>query len=190
MAQRLGDRAPVHAGPSLLPRCAPPCHRALQTGSGKTHTMLGRLDDGDLTGPDSPAALPEGAGLIPRTFAYLFRRISELEGPLRQGREVSFAVSVALVEIYKEQVRGSGRAAGEAAKDAGVRPRATRGHPDGLCKRSLAKLGHLGGPSQRVLRPGHSRRSQTCWARQAASECSCGRTSRRESSSRAWAGTR
>ncbi|KAL4429576.1 hypothetical protein ABPG77_008625 [Micractinium sp. CCAP 211/92] len=75
-----------------------------QTGSGKTHTMLGRLDDGDLTDPDSPAALPDGAGLIPRTFAYLFRRISDLEEGLRQGREVSFAVSVALVEIYKEQI--------------------------------------------------------------------------------------
>lgn len=66
--------------------------------------MLGELADGGTVGSESPGALPEGAGLIPRTFAHLFRRIRELEGERRQGREVTFAVAVALVEIYKEQV--------------------------------------------------------------------------------------
>lgn len=91
----------VYAVPSTPPHL---WRLAVQTGSGKTHTMLGDLDDGSAAGPTNPDVLPEGAGLIPRTFAHLFHRICELEGERRQGREVSFSVSVALFEIYKEQV--------------------------------------------------------------------------------------
>lgn len=64
---------------------------------------------GELPGADggSTGALPDGAGLIPRTFAHLFERMAALEGATgkRPGREVDFTVSCSLLEIYKEQVR-------------------------------------------------------------------------------------
>jgi hypothetical protein len=60
--------------------------------------MLGEL-------PNAPTEeLCEGAGLIPRIFLSLFERIAELEGAKRAGREVSFALSCSLLEIYKEQL--------------------------------------------------------------------------------------
>jgi kinesin family protein 1 len=57
----------------------------MQTGSGKSHTMLGYAGD---------------PGLIPRVSAELFRRIADDARP-----DLSLRVSVSLMEIYNERVR-------------------------------------------------------------------------------------
>ena len=86
----------------------PSTHPCLQT-----HTMLGELPGAGQEG------LPEGAGLIPRAFEHLFSRIAQLEGAPRPGRQISFSVSVALLEIYTEQVRGGVAASTQAGGQAG-----------------------------------------------------------------------
>ncbi|XP_064619156.1 kinesin-II 95 kDa subunit-like isoform X7 [Lineus longissimus] len=62
-----------------------------QTGSGKTHT---------ITGPpqlDGVKPNAEMFGLIPRSFAYLYRHI-------RQQKEATFRIHASYLEIYNEQV--------------------------------------------------------------------------------------
>lgn len=69
----------------------------------QTYTMLGELPEaGQVALQDQPPA----AGLIPRILAHLFSQISQLQQEQRVGREVTFSVSCALLEIYKEQARG------------------------------------------------------------------------------------
>lgn len=82
--------------PDSLPHPFP-----LPASTPQTFTMLGSLPE---QGAGPQAALPDAAGLIPRTFCHLFSRIAELEGTARPGREVAFTVSCALLELYKEQV--------------------------------------------------------------------------------------
>ena len=67
-----------------------------QSGSGKTHTVLGALP------ADAAAALPNQAGLAPRMFAHLFERIRHAEGERREGRELRFLCRVSCLEIYQE----------------------------------------------------------------------------------------
>lgn len=68
--------------------------------------MLGELPaEGACEGTE----LPAGGGLIPRIYHHLFARMRELQGgQARPGRSVSFSLSCALLEIYKEQVGGGG----------------------------------------------------------------------------------
>jgi hypothetical protein len=61
------------------------CWTRLQTGSGKSHTMLGYQGD---------------PGLIPRVSQELFRRIADNDQP-----DVCMRVSVSFMEIYNERVR-------------------------------------------------------------------------------------
>lgn len=76
----------------------------------QTYTMLGELPEaGQVALQDQPPA----AGLIPRILAHLFSQISQLQQEQRVGREVTFSVSCALLEIYKEQARGGAGWAGE-----------------------------------------------------------------------------
>jgi DNA repair exonuclease SbcCD ATPase subunit len=60
-----------------------------QSGSGKTHTMTGKLDDEDLK------------GIIPRTFEYVFQTIREQQtsSPTR-----SFTLSCTFVELYNGKI--------------------------------------------------------------------------------------
>lgn len=62
--------------------------------------MLGELPE------EGVEELPGGAGLMPRIFAHLFERISEIDRACRAGREAAFTVSCSLLEVYQEQVRG------------------------------------------------------------------------------------
>ncbi len=67
-----------------------------QSGSGKTHTMLG-----DLPG-QADGALPEQAGLVPRMFVRLFERIRAAEAEPREGRALTFLCRVSCLEIHQE----------------------------------------------------------------------------------------
>jgi len=56
-----------------------------QTGTGKTHTMVGNFEDDN------------GKGIIPRSFEYIF---SEVEN----RKEFKYNVSLAFIQIYLETV--------------------------------------------------------------------------------------
>ena len=75
-----------------------------QSGSGKTHTVLGALP------ADAAAALPNQAGLAPRMFAHLFERIRAAEAERREGRELRFLCRVSCLEIYQEVAVPPGQA--------------------------------------------------------------------------------
>merc|ERR1719487_1802552 len=57
-----------------------------QTGTGKTHTMVGKEDDAEL------------AGLIPRTFGHIFKNINTTPSK-------KFLVRASYLEIYNEEIR-------------------------------------------------------------------------------------
>eukprot|EP01048_Picozoa_sp_COSAG05_P005897 COSAG05_NODE_363_length_10783_cov_2433.390865_6_plen_596_part_00 len=102
-----------------------------QTGSGKTHTMIGSdcgSGDGSSAGAGAATAAEQdcsgcgngqqGAGLIPRLTADLFRRIEEEQRGGRGGagaatvaegagraRRRAYTVRAAFLEIYQEKVR-------------------------------------------------------------------------------------
>jgi len=76
----------------------------LAASSGGGGGLAAGLEDSGEGPLSAAAALSEGAGLIPRIYDHLLTRIGELTSEQRTGREVSFTVTVALIEIYKEQV--------------------------------------------------------------------------------------
>jgi len=67
-----------------------------QSGSGKTHTMLGDLPR------EADSALPEQAGLVPRMFVRLFERIRAAEAEPREGRALAFLCRMSCLEIHQE----------------------------------------------------------------------------------------
>lgn len=95
--------------------------------------MLGELPE---AGVQAPEELPPAAGLIPRILTHLFSQIVALQREPRLGRELSFSVSCALLEIYKEQVssvlggvRGAGGRAGGRWADSSPTPALDRCPP-------------------------------------------------------------
>lgn len=73
-----------------------------QTGAGKTHTMIG-IPDETRTG------VSDQGGLAPRSFEYLFKRISEVTQAAKEGSEggfaeIHFAVRCSVLEIYNENI--------------------------------------------------------------------------------------
>eukprot|EP00887_Chlorella_sp_A99_P006286 scaffold3.g6286.t1 len=106
-----------------------------QTGSGKTYTMLGELPQ------DGEAPFPAQAGLIPRLFAHLFRRIAEVEGGQRPGREVKFRLACSLLEVYQEVVTDLlNPAATKLAVREGDRKRV---HVEGLSEHAVVSVGDV-----------------------------------------------
>ncbi|XP_066395400.1 kinesin-like protein KIN-12E isoform X1 [Miscanthus floridulus] len=67
-----------------------------QTGSGKTYTMMGELTK---LGNE----LSKDAGLTPRIFKYLFRRINE-EEERRREENLKYICKCSFLEIYNEQI--------------------------------------------------------------------------------------
>ncbi|CAD6343271.1 unnamed protein product [Miscanthus lutarioriparius] len=67
-----------------------------QTGSGKTYTMMGELTK---LGNE----LSKDAGLTPRIFKYLFRRINE-EEERRREEKLKYICKCSFLEIYNEQI--------------------------------------------------------------------------------------
>ncbi|ONM60021.1 Kinesin-like protein KIN-12C [Zea mays] len=67
-----------------------------QTGSGKTYTMMGELSK---LGNE----LSKDAGLTPRIFEYLFRRINE-EEERRREEKLKYICKCSFLEIYNEQI--------------------------------------------------------------------------------------
>ena len=61
-----------------------------QSGSGKTHTMTGRMDDAELV------------GIIPRTFDHIFSMIKQYGGTNPQKR---YTLYVSFIELYNGKVR-------------------------------------------------------------------------------------
>jgi hypothetical protein len=61
-----------------------------QSGSGKTHTMTGRMED------------PELVGIIPRTFDHIFSMIKQFGGTNPQKR---YTLYVSFIELYNGKVR-------------------------------------------------------------------------------------
>lgn len=64
-----------------------------QTGSGKTYSMFG---------PDGGDMRTEAAGMVPRLMQDLFRKI---ESDRKENPELTYTVSLAIVDIYLERVR-------------------------------------------------------------------------------------
>eukprot|EP00873_Tetraselmis_striata_P012946 jgi/Tetstr1/433210/TSEL_022498.t1 len=66
-----------------------------QTGAGKTFTMQGRTSEGHEHSQD--------AGLMPRVFDHVFKRISEEED--RKGRDnLKYSIKCSFLQIYNEQI--------------------------------------------------------------------------------------
>jgi hypothetical protein len=87
-------------GPPLTEAATTGLHGCLlaygQSGSGKTHTMVG-----DAEGLDAPAdAADDGLGVIPRLVRELFARIAVET----QSSKTAFRVTAQYVEIYKERI--------------------------------------------------------------------------------------
>ena len=59
-----------------------------QTGTGKTHTMVGKFEDNELK------------GIIPRSFDYMFDKISN-----NKDKTSKFMVSIAFIQIYLETIQ-------------------------------------------------------------------------------------
>uniref|UniRef100_A0A0A0LZH2 Kinesin motor domain-containing protein n=1 Tax=Cucumis sativus TaxID=3659 RepID=A0A0A0LZH2_CUCSA len=68
----------------------------MQTGSGKTHTMLGEIDD--LEVKPSPHR-----GITPRIFEFLFARI-HAEEEIRRDEKLKYNCKCSFLEIYNEQI--------------------------------------------------------------------------------------
>ncbi|KAH9330267.1 hypothetical protein KI387_002375 [Taxus chinensis] len=67
-----------------------------RTGSGKTHTMLGDIEDAEHK-------LSANRGMTPRVFEHLFTRIHKEEDARRQ-ENLKFVCKCSFLEIYNEQV--------------------------------------------------------------------------------------
>ena len=61
-----------------------------QTGSGKTYTMVGEFDN------------EENKGIIPRSFDYIFQKISDLKN---NDENSIFTISIAFIQIYIENIQ-------------------------------------------------------------------------------------
>ncbi|GKV35041.1 hypothetical protein SLEP1_g43361 [Rubroshorea leprosula] len=67
-----------------------------QTGSGKTHTMLGDIEEGTQRHSVN-------CGMTPRVFEYLFSRIQK-EKETRKDERLRFTCKCSFLEIYNEQI--------------------------------------------------------------------------------------